>query len=340
MADSASSAMARETCESADVVSRILRNRMVIADIARHLDIAAAPLAVLCGRGSSGHAGVFLRYLIETRLHLPVSASAPSVITAFRKPLSLRNALFIVISQSGRSPDLVAATESARASGARTIAIVNTVPSPVAEAAEFVISIEAELEHSVAATKTVIGSMAAGAELIAELADDGTLRSAIDRLPERLDRAALLDWSEISADLADACAVFVASRGLGLGSAREIALKLGEILRLPALGFSAAELQHGPRAAVSAKTPVILMRLNDETAATVDQLAGDLRQSGVAMHLSGGPHSTLPWLGDDDPATDAITMLVPAYRMIERTARAFGFDPDRPPQLSKVTETF
>src|SRR5690348_4686811 len=250
MVEAVSSAMGRETCESADVVSRILRNRMAIADIARHLDIAAAPLAVLCGRGSSGHAGVFLRYLIETRLHLPVSASAPSVITAFRKPLSLRNALFIVISQSGRSPDLVAATESARASGARTIAIVNTVPSPVAEAAEFVISIEAELEHSVAATKTVIGSMAAGAELIAELADDGTLRSAIDRLPERLDRAALLDWSEISADLADACAVFVASRGLGLGSAREIALKLGEILRLPALGFSAAELQHGPRAAV------------------------------------------------------------------------------------------
>lgn len=340
MADTVSSAMARETCESADVVSRILRNRIAIADIARQLDIAAAPLAVLCGRGSSGHAGVFLRYLIETRLHLPVSASAPSVITAFRKPLSLRNALFIVISQSGRSPDLVAATESARASGARTIAIVNTVPSPVAEAAEFVIPIEAGLEHSVAATKTVIGSMAAGAELVAELADDGALGSALDRLPERLARAAVLDWSEVSADLADAAAVFVASRGLGLGSAREIALKLGEILRLPALGFSAAELQHGPRAVVSAKTPVILMRLNDETAATVDRLADDLRESKVAMHLCGGPHGTLRWIGDDDPATDAITMLVPAYRMIERTARAWGFDPDRPPQLSKVTETF
>jgi glucosamine--fructose-6-phosphate aminotransferase (isomerizing) len=340
MADTASSAMARETCESADVVSRILRNRIAIADIANRLDIAAAPLAVLCGRGSSGHAGVFLRYLIETRLHLPVSASAPSVITAFRKSLSLRNALFIVISQSGRSPDLVAATESARASGARTIAIVNTVPSPVAEAAEFVIPIEAGLEHSVAATKTVVGSMAAGAEFVAELADDGALRSALDRLPERLGRAAVLDWSDVSADLADASAVFVASRGLGLGSAREIALKLGEILRLPALGFSAAELQHGPRAALSAKTPIMLMRLRDETAATVDRLADDLRQSGGAVHLCGGPHSTLPWIGDDEPATDAITMLVPAYRMIERTARAWGFDPDRPPQLSKVTETF
>jgi len=340
MADPASSAMARETCEGADVAARILRSRQAISNIARHLDIGATPLAVLCGRGSSGHAGVFLRYLIETRLHLPVSASAPSVITAFRKPLALDKALFIVISQSGRSPDLVAATQSARASGARTVAIVNVVPSPVAHAAEFVIPIEAGVEHSVAATKTVIGSMAAGAELIAALAADAALRSALDRLPERLKRAAALDWSAVSGDLANASAVFVASRGLGLGPAREIALKLAEILRLPALGFSAAELQHGPRAALSAKTPVMLMRLNDETATTVDQLADDLRTDGIALHIAGGPHASLPWIGDDDAATDAITMLVPAYRMIERTARAWDFDPDRPPQLSKVTETF
>jgi glutamine---fructose-6-phosphate transaminase (isomerizing) len=335
-----SSAMAREACESADVVARIVRNRRTIADVAKRLDIGTAPLAVLCGRGSSGHAGVFLRYLIETRLHLPVSASAPSVITAFRKTLALSNALFIVISQSGRSPDLVAATQSARASGARTVAIVNAVGSPVADAAEFVVPIEAGAEHSVAATKTVIGSMAAGAELIADLADDAALKSALDRLPDRLHRASMLDWSEISPDLAGASAVFVSSRGLGLGSAREIALKLAEILRLPALGFSAAELQHGPRAALSAKTPVVMMRLMDETAATVDRLANELRESGVTLHMCGGPHSTLPWLGDDHAAADAIAMLLPAYRMIERTARSWGFDPDRPPQLSKVTETF
>jgi glutamine---fructose-6-phosphate transaminase (isomerizing) len=245
-----------------------------------------------------------------------------------------------VISQSGRSPDLVAATQSARASGARTVAIVNAVPSPVADAAEFVVPIEAGHEHSVAATKTVVGSMTAGAELIAKLAGDTALGSALDRLPERVHRALTLDWSKVSDDLASASAVFVASRGLGLSSAREIALKLAEILRLPALGFSAAELQHGPRAALSSKTPVIMMRLMDETAATVDALASELRERRIALHLCGGPRSTLPWLGDDDPAIDAITMLVPAYRMIERTAREWGFDPDRPPQLTKVTETF
>ena len=334
------SAMASEIGESADVVARIVRNRSATRDVARRIGIGSAPLCVVCGRGSSGHAGVFLRYLVETRLRLPVSASAPSVITAFRTRLKLRDALFIVISQSGRSPDLIAATASARAAGARTIAIVNATSSPVASAAEFVIPVEAAAEHSVAATKTVIGSMAAGGELIAELAEDDQLRSALGRLPDRLNRAVALDWSRIADDLARASAVFVAARGLGLGSAREIALKLSEILRLPAFGISAAELQHGPRAALSSTTPVVMMRIMDETAATVDAVASELREQNIALHLCGGPHGSLPWLAEDDPATDPITMLLPAYRMIEQTARSYGFDPDRPPRLSKITETF
>jgi len=140
--------------------------------------------------------------------------------------------------------------------------------------------------------------------------------------------------------LREASAAFVASRGLGLGPAREIALKLAEVLRLPALGFSAAELQHGPRAALSATTPVLMLRLQDETGAMVDTLADELRNSGIRLHLCGGPRGTLPWLGDDHPVTDAIAMLIPAYRMIEQIARQFGFDPDSPPHLSKVTETF
>jgi glucosamine--fructose-6-phosphate aminotransferase (isomerizing) len=334
------SAMANEIVESADVVSRIVRSRRATAEIAQQLRIGSAPLCVLCGRGSSGHAGVFLRYLIETRLRLPVSASAPSVTTAFRTPLVLRNALFIVISQSGRSPDLVETTKLARAAGARTIAIVNATSSPVAAAAEFVIPIEAGAEHSVAATKTVIGSMAAGTGLIAELAEDQTLRSSLDTLPERLNGAFALDWSEISDDLGKASAAFVAARGPGLGSAREIALKLSEILRLPAIGLSAAELQHGPRAALSSRTPVVMLRIMDQTAATVDALAKELREQKVRLHLCGGPHGSLQWLRADDPATDPITMLVPAYRMIEQTARKWGFDPDRPPRLRKITETF
>lgn len=331
--------MAIEIRESADVVATIVANRTVTRDIAGRIGLDTVPLCVVCGRGSSGHTGVFLRYLIETRLRLPVSASAPSVITAFRTTLKLRDALFIVISQSGRSPDLIEATMSARAAGARTVAIVNTPNSPLADVAEFVIPVEAGDEHSIAATKTVIGSMAAGVALVAELARDDVLRGAVERLTGRLTRALALDWSYIADNLAGASAVFVTGRGLALGSAREIALKLSEVLRLPSIGVSAAELQHGPRAALSSHTPVIMMRLMDETAPMVDGLFNELRAQNIGVHLAGGPLSSLQWLAEDDPATDAITMLIPAYQMIERAARAFGFDPDRPPHLSKITET-
>ncbi len=89
----------------------------------------------MCGRGSSGHAGVHLRYLIETRLGIAVSAAAPSIVTNYRKPSAMAGALFVVISQSGRSPDLVAATQAAREAGAITLALVNDTTSPVAAAA-------------------------------------------------------------------------------------------------------------------------------------------------------------------------------------------------------------
>jgi glutamine---fructose-6-phosphate transaminase (isomerizing) len=83
-----------------------------------------------------------------------------------------------------------------------------------------------------------------------------------------------------------------------------------------------------------------MMRIMDETAATVDALANELRAQEIALHLCGGPLGSLAWLQEDDPATDPITMLVPAYRLIEQTARQWGYDPDRPPRLSKITETF
>lgn len=332
--------MARETAESADVVRRLLARQGAIADVARALDVASARLAVICGRGSSGHAGVYLRYLIETRLGLPVSATAPSVTTALHRPLKLEGALFIVISQSGASPDLVAATQAARDSGAVIVAIVNAADTVVARTAHHVLPMLAGEEQSVAATKSVIASMAAGAMLVASLADDRDLAAALQRLPDRLDAAVELDWSAELTQLVRASSAFVTGRGFGLGPAREIALKLAETLRMPALGYSAAELLHGPRAAVSASTPVLALRLDDDTAAAVDTLVGSLRADGIAVAVCGGPLGNLPWIGDDTPATDAISMLAPAYRLIEATARAKGFDPDRPPHLSKVTRTF
>jgi glucosamine--fructose-6-phosphate aminotransferase (isomerizing) len=158
-------------------------------------------------------------------------------------------------------------------------------------------------------------------------------------LPGRLARAAACDWSAWGDSLGGAPAAFVAARGYGFGSAREIALKLTETLRLPALGYSTAELRHGPRAAITPATPVLVLRQGDETAATADDLVRDLRQAGGTVFAAGGPLASLPWLEDDHPVSDPIAMLMPAYRAIEASARRAGLDPDNPPYLNKVTST-
>jgi glucosamine--fructose-6-phosphate aminotransferase (isomerizing) len=330
--------MAREVAEISVAARRLLDDDAVKA-IAPRIRAAAPRMAVLCGRGSSGHVGVYLRYLFEARLGLLVSAAAPSVVTAYRKRPDMRDALFIVVSQSGKSPDLVVATEVARSCGALTVAIVNDEASPAAEAADLVLPIRAGPELAVAATKSVVSSMIAGARLVAELDEEPGLRDALARLPDRLARALACDWSPWSDSLRNAPAAFVAARGYGFGTAREIALKLTETLRLPALGFSAAELRHGPRAAVTPQTPVLCLSQSDEAAATVDDLARDLRASGETVFSAGGAADNLPWIGGDHPITDPICMLVPAYRAIESAARARGLDPDNPPHLSKVTRT-
>lgn len=333
------SLMALETAEAPSAVQSLLDARPAFTEIVRSIDAASLPLVVLCGRGSSGHVGVYLRYLFEIYAGVPVSVTAPSVVTALGGAPRLKGALFIVVSQSGASPDLVAATHAARAAGATTLALLNVAESPVGAAADWVWPVMAGPENSVAATKSVIASMAAGALLVAELTGQQAMLGALSRLPERLSSAARLDWSSARAAFIDADVGYVAGRGFGLATARETALKLAETLRVPALGYSAAELRHGPRAAITSKTPVLSFRVADATATTVDALALDLQSAGVPVFQCGGA-GRLPWIGDDLSAIDAIAMLMPAYAMIEAATRAKGFDPDVPPFLSKVTETF
>jgi glucosamine--fructose-6-phosphate aminotransferase (isomerizing) len=333
------SAMACEIAEIPAAAERLLARTDMFARIAERIEQTKPRIVVFCGRGSSGHVGVYLRYLFEARLGLLVSAAAPSVVTAYQHPPDMRGALWIVVSQSGRSPDLVTATEVARKSGALTLAIVNDENSPAATAAELVLPIGAGIENSVAATKTVTLSMIAGARLVAALAPDDDLNDALQHLPQRMSAALACDWSAWADRAARATAAFVVGRGYGLGCAREIALKVAEILRVPALGYSAAELRHGPRASITPATPVLALRQSDQAAAAVDELVRDLLDAGERVFTAGGAMGTLPWIGDGHPACDPVLMLIPAYRAIEAAARRRGFDPDNPPHLSKVTRT-
>jgi glucosamine--fructose-6-phosphate aminotransferase (isomerizing) len=335
----AASAMARETAEIPAAAERLLARTDMFAAIADRIEQAKPRIVVFCGRGSSGHAGVYLRYLFEARLGLLASAAAPSVVTAYRRPPDMRGALFVVISQSGRSPDLITATEVARKSGALTLAIVNDEHSPAAVASELVLPIGAGAERAVAATKTVVLSMIAGARLVAALASDNDLHDGLRNVPSRLSAALACDWSAWADSAAGAAVSFVVGRGYGLGCVREIALKVSEILRVPALGYSAAELRHGPRASVTQATPMLVLRQNDEAAAAIDDLVRDLQGTGERVFVAGGAAQTLPWIGDGHAVFDPVVMLVPAYLAIEAAALKRGFDPDNPPHLSKVTRT-
>src|SRR5689334_8609619 len=175
MTEPAATAMAREIAEIPAAVARLLARTGALAPIIARVEQAKPRVVVFCGRGSSGHAGVYLRYLFEARLGLLGSAAAPSVVTAYKRPPDMRDALFVVVSQSGRSPDIVKATEVARQSGALTLAIVNDDSSPAAAASELILPIGAGAEHSVAATKSVVLSMIAGARLVAALNRDDDL---------------------------------------------------------------------------------------------------------------------------------------------------------------------
>ncbi len=333
------SAMAREIGEIPAAAARLLARTDALEAIAAQIAQARPRMAVFCGRGSSGHVGVYLRYLFEARLGLLVSNAAPSVFTAYRHPPDMRDALFVVVSQSGRSPDLVTATQGARSAGALTLAIVNDETSPAAAASALVLPVGAGPEQSVAATKTVVLSMIAGAQLVAALTRDGELAAGLEDLPARLGRALACDWSEWAHKAAAAPAAFVVGRGYALGCVRELALKLAETLRVPTLGYSAAELRHGPRAAITPVTPVLALRQNDPAAPATDELVRDLMAAGETVFSAGGPAGTLPWIGDGHPICDPVVMLIPAYCAIETAARRRGYDPDRPPHLSKVTRT-
>ena len=331
--------MGCETAEIPAAAERLLARTDAVKAIVARVEQTRPRIVVFCGRGSSGHVGVYLRYLFEARLGLLASAAAPSVVTAYRRPPEMRGALFVVVSQSGRSPDLVNATQVARKHGALTLAIVNDQDLPTAAASELVLPIGAGAEHSVAATKTVVLSMIAGAQLVAALARDDDLVAGLGQLPLRLSRALDCDWSAWADSAARAAAAFVVGRGYGLGCVREIALKVAEILRVPTLGHSAAELRHGPRASITPSTPVLVLRQNDEAATAIDDLVKDLNDANETLFVAGGPAGTLPWIGDGHPVYDPVLMLVPAYRAIEAVARRRGFDPDNPPHLSKVTKT-
>ncbi|KQS05322.1 iron dicitrate transport regulator FecR [Sphingomonas sp. Leaf357] len=331
-----------EAAEASAAVARMLAaNRDAFVTLGARLRGMPPAVVVTCARGSSDHAATYGKYLIETLVGVPVASAAPSVSSVYAAPMAPGAAIVIAVSQSGRSPDLLATVEAYRTAGAYVIALVNDETSPLAKNADVMIALKAGPERSVAATKSYICALAAFAALAAEWADDTDLRDGLAMLPDGLTEAFALDWSVMVDALTYATNLFVIGRGYGYGIAQEAALKLKETCALHAEAFSAAEVRHGPMAIVGEGFPVIAFATSDMAGDGVRTAASEFAGRGAVVCLAdasaGCDHAPVALAGH--PAIEPILMIQSFYRMANRLSLRRGLDPDAPLHLSKVTRT-
>ena len=301
------------------------------------------PAAVLTvARGSSDHAAHYMAYLVMARLGRLVTSLPMSLVTLYHAQLQCQGLLAVAFSQSGQSPDLVGPLQWMGAQGARTLAFVNDAASPLARAAQQTVALHAGSELSVAATKSFICQMAAGASLVAAWQPDADFSRALAALPADLQNAWAQDWSAGVAALRDAERLFVIGRGTGLAVAMEAALKFKEVCGLHAEAYSGAEVQHGPMALVQPGFPMLVLAPRGPAQAGLLELASQMRERGARVLLAappGTPGAELPLRPTGHAELDPLSAVQSFYSLVEALARARGLDPDRPRHLNKITRT-
>ncbi len=337
--------MAKEIAEAGAVVRRQLAaNAASTAELAAALRALKPPFVVTIARGSSDHAALYLKHLIELKVGLACASLGPSIASLYHAPLSLANAVAIAISQSGRSPDIVAMQRAVKDARAATIALVNEEDSPLARGAEALMPLHAGQERSVAATKSMIAALTAGASLVAHWSEDGELLAALTKLPSVLDASSAAPPSAMPVEtLAKASSLFVIGRGATLAVAAEAALKLKETSAIHAEAFSAAEVLHGPAGVIGPGFPVLAFAPADAARQGFFETVDRLASFGAApLVVDCEPHArwdTVVALDGGHPMLTPIVALHAFYQIAEATARRRGRDPDQPPNLIKVTET-
>ena len=317
--------------------------------------VAGARRRVLfVARGSSDNAAVYGRYLLEAHSGVSAALAAPSIATHYRRRLDLRDAVVVSVSQSGATQEIIETQAWAAGCGAATIAVTNVADSALAVGADLALVTEAGRELAVPATKTYLTQLAAMAVLGTALAEDRTaLDGALDRaaqevgrLVEAADSGAATALEEAVDLLERATDTVVSGRGLLMGTALEVALKLEETCLRPVRGYSYADLRHGPISVVDEDVVAVLVAAQDgPLVGALRELASDLRRRGARVVGIGGDAAfaaacDVPVPGPDLPETVApLGLVVPAQLAIERLARRLGLDPDAPRGLAKVTQT-
>jgi glucosamine--fructose-6-phosphate aminotransferase (isomerizing) len=336
--------MAAEAEQAASVAQRQLREYpQLLRDIGPRLRELDPNLVITCARGSSDHAATYAKHVIEVATGIPTASHSPSISSIYHaRWRSLERTLFLCISQSGRSPDLLLSARAAREAGAFVLSLINAASSPLEDESSAVLPILAGAEESVAATKSYIGSLLAVAHLVAEWTGDAKLAEALKEAPAALRQAIALDWTTAARALAEVGNMYVIGRGSTLGIAQETALKFKETCGIHAEAISAAEVRHGPMAIVGTGFPVLALVPNDAARESVEAIATDLFANGAEVIVAGAQVEgalSLPSVPKLHPAVAPAALMASMYRMIAELSVARGLDPDSPPHLKKVTET-
>lgn len=336
--------MSAEIAEQPAVFDGLLTDRSALTEVARRIAERRPRFALLAARGSSDHAAIYAKYLVEVLLQLPAGLVSPSSTTLYGAQPDLTDVLLISVSQSGGSPDLLEVTETARRNGATTVAVTNNPGSALDTAAEMSVDIGAGTEQAVAATKTYSATLLA-LYLLIDAVRGGSAEHAL-RLPELANRALApaeeLDEAVRRYRFADR--VLTTGRGYSSATASEAALKLAETSYLSARAYSGADLLHGPVAAVDTETAVLALCSSGRGGAAMKEVLETVHERGAEICAIGSAASTVPCAHAVDLPESAeeiapVVEVLPVQRLALTLALERGEDPDRPRGLSKVTRT-
>jgi glutamine---fructose-6-phosphate transaminase (isomerizing) len=317
----------------------------LVADLGRVIARRRPRFAILAARGTSDHAAIYGKYLLETEAGLVASLAAPSVYSIYGRSPDVRDALAIGISQSGQSPDIVAAIDGARRGGALALAVTNDETSPLARVADLVLPLRVGSERSIAATKTFTAELLALWFLVGAVAGAGP-RAARGLGQQTGESLAAAERALAGLSLGDgASPVVVVGRGYSFPIALEIALKLREVGLRNAQGYSAADLRHGSIAAVHADTTAILVGAAGPSVPSLLDCATALRERGARTivisdvpELREGADVAIPVQAGCE-SLGVIPIAVAGQWLALQDAVTRGLDPDRPPGLVKVIRT-
>lgn len=325
--------MAVELDQAAEVFARAASQDLSAG--VEQLALRDATAFYTVARGSSDAAANILSYEFMRELGRPTTSLPPSVFSVGEGVGLGPSAVGLVISQSGASDDLVRAATGMTQAGSRVVAITNTAASRVEAAADLTVAIGAGEERAVPATKTVIGSVAAGLSLLAALKPDygARLQASIHGFTE-VGNLPTEEHHRLRQSLLAARHVYVVGRDTGFGAAHEVALKIKETCAIHAEAYSASEVLHGPLQL--ATRPLLVLVLDTGLAAVSDSLENAINRFKLVGVDLQRIRPSVPGL---TPAASAAALLRHLYPVILETALALGLNPDAPETLSKVTVT-